>query len=265
MSVASDPSRPTPPGDDRGDPREGPPPIRLRLLGPPRIAGLDGHEIHGVVRRPKLLAVLGYLAAADPGGFQERDELLTLFWPTLDGFRARRSLRKSLHLLRRVLGPEAIVSRGRNRVAVDRRVLWCDVPALRSALAQGERKEALELYRGELLPAFHVRGLRGFGEWVDATRRELKVMVAEAGWDLAEEAAREADVRRAVAWARKALACAWAYDEEAVRRFVEILDGCGCRAEALQVYEAFAGRLEEELGVAPAPETRALIEAVRAR
>jgi len=264
MSFASVPPPPSPP-DSHSDPPAGPPIIRVYLLGPPRVVGRDGVEVHGIVRRPKLLAVLCHLASADLRGIHERDELLALFWPRLDEFRARRSLRKALYLLRKKLGSEVLVSRGRNRIAVDRRVLWCDVPALREALAQGDRKRALVLYRGEFLPAFHVRGLRDFGEWAEAMRRELKMLVSQAGWEMAEAAAREADHQRAVVWARKALDCAWTYDEEAIRRFVKILDVCGRRAEALRVYEAFAARLEEDLGVAPAPLTRTLVETVRAR
>jgi DNA-binding SARP family transcriptional activator len=262
MTFAPDP--PAPPGT-RGGRAEGLPLARLRLFGPTSLVGNDGCEIHEVLRRPKVRGVLSYLAAAQPEGFHERDELLALFWPKLDDFRARRSLRKVLHLLRRAIGPGTILSRGRNQVSVDRKVLWCDVPALREALERGDRKEALDLYRGELLPAFHLPELREFGEWIDGTRRELKALVARAGWELAEDAARQTDLEGAVAWGRRAFSCASAYDEEALRRFVALLDECGRRAEALQVYDAFASRLERDLGVAPAPDTRALLAVVRAR
>lgn len=227
-----------------------------------RLTTRDGREVHDLRSRQKPLAVLAYLLAAEPPGFRERDELLALFWPGFDEHRARRALRKTLFVLRRTVGSEAIVSGGRNQVAVEHRLLWCDVPVFREALGRGERHEALALYRGELLPAFHVRGLRDFEAWLDATRRKLKALASRASWALAEEAPTEGE---AVEWARKAMTCASAYDEGAIRSFVEILDAHGRRAEALQAYEAFAQRLEEDLGIAPSPETRALVAAVRAR
>jgi len=257
---------PVPPSGPGPSPRvaEKPPWARLHLLGPPRLVAWDGREIHEVLRRPQLLGVLGYLAAARPRGFRERDELLALFWPELDDFRARRALRKVLFLLRRAIAPEAIPSRGKNQISVDRAVLWCDVPTFREALAKGDRREALELYRGEFLPAFHVRGSRDFGEWVRVLRRDLRRLAARAGLALAEEASREADPEGAVEWGRRAFALGSAYDEGSLRRFVKILDRCGRRAEAIEVYSAFATRLEEDLGIGPAPETRELIAAVRA-
>lgn len=239
--------------------------IRFRLLGPLQLHDGDGQEITSVLRRPKLLAVLAYLAAADPPGLHQRDELLALFWPRLDEFRARRSLRKTIYLLRRALGSEAVVSRGTDQVGVNRQVLWCDVPAFREALERRARTEALQLYRGELLPSFHVSGLRSFEEWLTTTRRELKSLASEASWELAARAGEESDPAAAVEWGRRALSCASPFDEESIRHFLEILDESGRRAEALHAYEEFAERLREELGIAPAPETEELVAAVRER
>jgi tetratricopeptide (TPR) repeat protein len=54
-------------------------------------------------------------------------------------------------------------------------------------------------------------------------------------------------------------------DEVALRRMLALFDRLGDRAAAVQVYEHFAQRLKEELDLAPAPETRALIDGIRSR
>ncbi len=48
-------------------------------------------------------------------------------------------------------------------------------------------------------------------------------------------------------------------NETAVRRFIALLAESGDRAAALSVYQRFEGQLAQEFGVAPSPETRALL------
>lgn len=239
--------------------------IDLRVLGSSELRSDDGDELRSVLRQPKTFALLVYLAAVDPGGFHRRDELLALFWPEVDDFRARRSLRKTLYTLRRTLGEDAIASRGRDEVGVDVEVVRCDVRSFREALKRGDREEALELYRGELLPGFHLTGLHDFGEWLEGTRRELRALALEAAWGLARQQEDEGEVQASRAWARRAVAWASPYDEVAFRRYLELLDRLGDRGEALRAYEGFAKRMEAELDVRPSPETRELVETVRER
>src|SRR5438552_2794479 len=52
--------------------------IRLRMLGTVDLKDSQGREIQPVLRRAKLLALLGYLAAARPAGLHRRDTLIAL-------------------------------------------------------------------------------------------------------------------------------------------------------------------------------------------
>ena len=78
--------------------------IELRTLGRVTLRGIDGTEVEEVVHQPKRLALLVYLAMAEPRGFHRRDSLLALFWPELPEKRARNALNKTLHFLRSHLG-----------------------------------------------------------------------------------------------------------------------------------------------------------------
>ena len=64
----------------------------------------EGTEAEDVLHQPKRLALLVYLAMAEPRGFHRRDSLLALFWPELPEKRARNALNKTLHFLRSHLG-----------------------------------------------------------------------------------------------------------------------------------------------------------------
>src|ERR1700704_2103999 len=101
--------------------------IELRTLGTLDLHSAEGRELHSLLAQPKRVALLVYLCIAKPHGFHRRDTLLGLFWPNSDQEHARASLRKSLHILRRALGEDAILSRGDEEVAVDFHRVCCDV------------------------------------------------------------------------------------------------------------------------------------------
>src|SRR5579862_8202388 len=129
--------------------------IRLQLFGAVHVARADGADAGALLAQPKRLALLAFLAAgADT--YYRRDSLLAVFWPELDQFAARRALRNTLYQLRLALGDDAFVSRGDDEVKLDGAKLWCDVVALRVAVADGRHDDAVALYRGELLDGFHV-------------------------------------------------------------------------------------------------------------
>src|SRR5213594_517641 len=116
--------------------------IALRMLGRLSLTGADGREAPTLLGQPRRFALLAYLAAATPLGFHRRDSLLALFWPELDQEHARTALRQALRVLRAALGPEAVVSRGDEEVALDFGQVWSDVAALERAVDAGEWLEA---------------------------------------------------------------------------------------------------------------------------
>ncbi|MGH7539511.1 MAG: AfsR/SARP family transcriptional regulator, partial [Gemmatimonadota bacterium] len=132
--------------------------IEFHTLGKIDLAGVEEDAVEAVLRGPKRLGLLAYLALARPGEHVRRDTLLALLWPEHDATRARHALRNTLYSLRRALGREVLRGRGKQDLAVSRKQLWCDAVAFREALAEGRREDALLLYRGELLPGMYVDG-----------------------------------------------------------------------------------------------------------
>lgn len=237
--------------------------LRLQLLG--TLDLLDaGRDVAPVLRRPKSLALLAYLAAARPRGFHRRDSLLALFWPELDQSHARNALRQAVHSLREVVGADAVIGRGEEELGVDRQRLWCDVVQFEQDMESGNPRAALALYRGEFLHGFHVSGVNDLEHWLDQERRYLTKRAVAASLDLSKQDERAGDFPAALAWARRATEIG-RYDESALRRLLRLLDHVGRRADAVREYEEFADRLALDLDVAPSPETRALLETIRAR
>src|SRR5688572_14395540 len=131
--------------------------IELRTLGAVDLRA-DGLDPGAVLRQPKRLALLAYLAADPPRRFHRRDALLALFWPDLDEAHARAALRRSLHFLRQGLGAEILAGRGDEEVGVPEPALWCDAAELERALESGDPERALSLYQGAFLAGLHVEG-----------------------------------------------------------------------------------------------------------
>ncbi|HEY9426410.1 MAG TPA: BTAD domain-containing putative transcriptional regulator [Gemmatimonadaceae bacterium] len=225
----------------------------------------DGAEARAILTQPKRLALLAYLAAASPGGFHRRDALLALFWPDFTERHARLSLRQALHHLRYALGTSVIANRGGCELGLAPDALWCDAVAFRRALCNGELATALELYRGDFLDAFSMRGISlELERWLEEERLSLRALAFGAASTLAERTADEGKLASGIQWARRALALS-AGEESALRRLVAMMDRYGDRAGALRTAELFARRMREELDAEPSPETAALLVGIRTR
>lgn len=213
--------------------------------------------------QPKRLALLVFLAATAPR-FCRRDTLTAMFWPELDGERARGALRQAIYFLRSVLGEGVIITRG-DELGIDEAKLSYDVRALEHSSQSGDGKETLALHGGGYLQGFHVADVAPeLEQWIDAERSRLQTLAFRAARDLANECEARNDYPDAIEWARRCVALQ-PDDEPAARRLIALLDRTGDRAGALQAYETFAARLSAEQEVEPSIETRHLVDAVRQR
>src|SRR5438105_487172 len=148
--------------------------LELRVLGSLDLRGAETPELQRLLRQPKRVALLVYLALARPRGLVRRDTLLALFWPDLDDAHARDALNAALGFLRRTLGTGVIVTRGHDEVGVAPDQLACDAVRFDDAAVAGRLEEALALYRGDLLAGFHVADVAALEEWVDRERARLR-------------------------------------------------------------------------------------------
>lgn len=237
--------------------------VQLHLLGPVSVTRPDGGD-GALLTAPRRLAVLAYLAIARPRGLHSRETLIALLWPEAGAANGRHALRNVLHAIRQALGDEVIVTAGDGLVGVNAAMLDCDVLALEDDLANDRADAALGRYQGELLQGFHISEAPDFERWLDTERRRLLDATLDAAWSRALACRLAGDMDGALAVARRASGLA-PDDERALRRLLELFGDVGDHAAAERAFVEFAERLEQEYGVAPAPETKALMDRVRAR
>jgi serine/threonine-protein kinase len=220
--------------------------------------------MQSLLRQPKRLTLLTYLATDKPYEFHRRDRLAGLFWPEYTQDEARRALRQAVYVVRRELGEDSIVSRGDGELALAKTAVSCDVVAFAEALRTKQLRKALELYRGEFLEGLFVSEAPELERWIEDQRVSIREMAAGAAWSLAHQYLVTQELVPAVRTAQRALTLA-PTDESEARRFIDALAAAGDRAAAISIYERFARRLDEDYDLEPMPETRALVDAIRSR
>src|SRR2546430_930911 len=238
--------------------------ISVRMLGSVELRDSQGRELDAILRRPKLLALLGYLTIARPWGLQRRDTLVALLWPELDHAHARNALNQAVHALRQALGREVLRARGEEEVGTREEGISCDVREFETALEAGQAEQALALYRGSLFNGFHVSEVPEFERWLDEERERLRRRACEGAQLLIERDETARNPVGAARWAQRLTELS-PFDESAVQRLVELLDRAGDRAGAVRAYQEFARRLGRDLEVEPSAATRLVMEGIRTR
>ncbi len=237
--------------------------ISLRLLGDIRLTAANGEEIETLVRQPKRLALLAYLSAPEPGTWHRRDMLLALFWPDFDNAHARTSLRNALYVLRQALGEGVVKTRGDEEISIDGSLLQTDLGMTWSALREGRTADALERYRGDLMPGLYPPDSDGFMRWLDSERMKIRVAVCASAVSRIDELEREGRHADAVAIGRRVIEIQ-PDDETIVRRVISLHEANGDKAGALTLFENYRSRLKADFDAEPAAETIALADRLRA-
>ena len=227
-------------------------PLRLLLLGPPRIE-CNGQILEVDTR--KATALLAYLALS--GERPSRDWLAAFLWPDTDDSRAKAALRRTLSALKSAVGAEAIFA-NREVIGLETDAVWCDVTAFQEAVRQSNLAGAAELFRDNFLAGFSLRDSIPFDDWQlqqqESLRRELTQVLAE----LAQTSSGETAVTYARRWCQID-----SLREDAHRTLMRLLAENGRSADALMQYRDCVRILDEELGVPPLPETTALYQAIQ--
>src|ERR1700693_4247040 len=148
---------------------------QIQLLG-----GLRATHGNSVIAQfpSRPIAMLLARLALEPQRRHAREELIELLWPEVALDVGRNRLRQVLSTLRRLLEPPdvppySVLNADRQTIGLTADAVSCDVREFEQFLRQGAIAQALDCYRGDLLPGF-------LDEWVEDERTRLSALHARA-------------------------------------------------------------------------------------
>ena len=238
------------------------PTFYLRLFGSPCIEadGGGGAVLSGRVAQRHRLGLLALIAMA-PGQRLSRDKLIAYLWPESDAERGRNLLKVSSYVLRTTLGEGALLSEG-DELRLNADLVGTDAAEFEAALERSDYARAVALYKSPFLDGFFLSEAPEFEQWANRERERLAIGYAKALEALAEEAQAERDYSRAADWWKRR-AVQDPYDSRVALRLMQALEASGNPAGAVQHATVHQRLLQQEFGLATAPEITALAERLR--
>ncbi len=218
----------------------------------------------------KAPALLAYLAVT--GRPHQREALAGLLWGEMPDAAAANNLRQVLSNLRKLFDPHLLITR--DTVAFNRAAPhFLDIDAfsellrLSSGQPAGQRagllRQALSHYQGDFLHGFYVRDAPDFEDWALVERVRLRDLALGALDQLTQLLLESGQCQEAVESSARLLAMD-PWREEAHRWRMLALARCGQHSAALAQYQSCRKVLSQEFDAAPAAETTALYQRIRA-
>ncbi|MDE3091948.1 MAG: hypothetical protein KGJ80_21455, partial [Chloroflexota bacterium] len=250
--------------------------LRLCFLGGCEFQRGDGNVRLETAKTSALFAYLALQRLPQP-----RHKLMGLLWGNLPESSARNNLRHALMHLRREFNPperSSLILTEQQTVAFNHQAdYWLDVEEFEQRRKRASEltadasrpdnrysllREAIDLYRGDLLEGLYVDDAPVFEEWLMVERERLRSLALESLQRLVAFYIGWGEYDTGLDYARRLLAMEpWL--EEAHRQTMRLLALSGQRSAALEQYETCRRVLAEELNAEPSPETQSLYESIR--
>lgn len=232
--------------------------LQVRLLGQFDVRA-DGKRAMLQRRAGQSLFAFLILTA---GTSHRREKLAGLFWSDMPDESARRNLRQELWRVRKALSAQ-VPSPAEYFLAEEISITfnpqseyWLDVAQLEQPTAAdaplSDLLGKLALYQGELLPGF-------YEDWVLLERERIAAVFEGKMQQAMERLIQEQRWATCQEWAERWLSLGQAV-EPAYRALMLAFDAMGDRGKVVATFARCQQALDQELGVLPSPETRALYE-----
>ncbi|MDX1600120.1 MAG: BTAD domain-containing putative transcriptional regulator [Anaerolineales bacterium] len=228
--------------------------LKVSTLGGVRI-NHHGREVDDL--KPQALEFLLYLI---DGGGVDKDRAGAEFWADHPPGRQTANLHMAVYSIRQALGKKVIQLEGNRYSFAAYAELDYDVREFERAVEVAHRlppadprrffalTEAVNRYDGPFMPEY-------FSNWVQDRRTQLELDYLDVAAELAEEALRRDQPKRALRPLREALSVD-PYREDLNLNYLQLLRRLDRRTEVISHYRKYADLLRRDFGLEPAAEAR---------
>ncbi|MDF2571005.1 MAG: system kinase/cyclase fusion protein [Sporomusa sp.] len=207
----------------------------------------------------KIEALLYYLLVKKSAS---REELAALLWGDMEEAAAKKNLRNTLYLLKKLTTDELLLTPSRANVLLNTDAVHIATDI--QEFAEVSQEESLVLYRGDFLEGFVCKDAEPFESWVSRCRESFKEdMLAR----LTKVVVNQLNNKEYTAAERylKQLIALDEYNESAYRTLMRLYEREGSLNKSIDIYDRLKGILIRDLGITPQAKTREVYERVRSK
>lgn len=224
------------------------------LLGSPEIYW-NGKKI--IFPFAKSEAMLYYLLVKKSAS---REELAALLWGDMEDAAAKKNLRNTIYLLKKLIADDFLLTPSRANVLLNRTATTTDLQEFYDA----EQEESLVLYRGEFLEGFACKDAEPFETWLNGEREQIREEMISRLTKVIVNKMNAKDYSSAKRYLKRLIALD-ELNESAYRALMKIYEREGAFNKAIDLYSALAAKITAELGLEPDDKTKEAYNRIRAR
>lgn len=226
--------------------------LRAVLFGKPGVYW-NGQKV--VFPFAKMEALLYYLLVHDEA---TRDSLATLFWGNMGDDAAKKNLRNTIYLLKKMLSVDLLITSSRSRIGLNLEMVIAVelelLPAMNNA-------KFLEKNAGEFLEEFYCKDAVSFNEWVDEKREQFRKERINCLTKVIIKLMNDKDYMAAKGYLKDLIALD-EYNESAYRVLMKIYEKEDSY-KAMEIYQTLERKMAQELGVLPGVKTQEIYKRIK--
>ncbi|QDR79972.1 AAA family ATPase [Sporomusa termitida] len=207
----------------------------------------------------KMEALLYYLLVKRKA---TREELAALLWQEMEDGAARKNLRNTLYLLKKLTSETLLLTPSRANVLLNTETV--SITTDFQEFNEVSPAESLVLYRGEFLAGFACKDAEAFETWVNRRRESCKEDLLARLTKVIVARLNNKDYSAAERYLKQLITLD-EYNESAYRTLMKVYERAGAVNKSLAVYDGLQAKLSSELGIGPQDKTREAYERIRAK
>jgi DNA-binding SARP family transcriptional activator len=228
--------------------------LRTKLFGEPSVYWKEQKMVFPFA---KMEALLYYLLVT---GEATRESLAALFWGDMGDYAAKRNLRNTVYLLRKMFSVELLITSARSKIALNPEVVAATELNL---LTVTDIAKFLEKNKGEFLEGFYCKDAVSFDEWVTEKREQFRKDSINCLTKFIIKLMNNKNYTSAKKYLKQLIGMD-EYNESAYRVLMKIYEKEDSY-KVMEIYQELERKMAKDLGLVPSIKTQEIYKRIKDR